>query len=228
MAYAGGKGTLYRQLINLMPPHDVYIESHLGGGSVLRHKRPAQRSIGIDIDPVVLVRWKGDEVPGFGLHAGDAVRFLKVFRFRGTELVYADPPYLASTRRRAQVYRCDYSLQQHEELIATLRALPCNVMISGFASELYASALHDWNTREFLAGSHGLRHREQIWFNYEPPAVPHDLRYIGRDYRERQRIRRKQQRIRQRIDGLPEMERALLLEWMGSRYVNHTVATLGS
>lgn len=29
-------------------PHEVYIETHLGGGAVLRHKRPAGRNIGIE------------------------------------------------------------------------------------------------------------------------------------------------------------------------------------
>ncbi len=34
-----------------MPPHAVYIESHLGGGAVITHKREAKRNIGIEIDP---------------------------------------------------------------------------------------------------------------------------------------------------------------------------------
>ena len=31
MNYPGGKGGVYQRLINLMPPHEVYIETHLGG-----------------------------------------------------------------------------------------------------------------------------------------------------------------------------------------------------
>ncbi len=50
MSYPGGKGKCYQRLINLMPPHETYIESHLGGGAVLRNKRPAKANIGIDAD----------------------------------------------------------------------------------------------------------------------------------------------------------------------------------
>lgn len=30
-----------------MPPHDVYIETHLGGGNILERKKPAERSFGM-------------------------------------------------------------------------------------------------------------------------------------------------------------------------------------
>ena len=39
----GGKGGVYQRLINLIPPHDVYIENHLGGGAVIRKKYPAKK-----------------------------------------------------------------------------------------------------------------------------------------------------------------------------------------
>ena len=51
MEYPGGKGKTYQQFINLMPPHETYIETHLGGGSIIRNKRLAMRNIGIEIDP---------------------------------------------------------------------------------------------------------------------------------------------------------------------------------
>lgn len=40
----GGKGRVFRQLISLMPPHEVYIEPFLGGGSVMLHKKPDRDS----------------------------------------------------------------------------------------------------------------------------------------------------------------------------------------
>lgn len=57
--YPGGKSGsgVAQRIINLMPPHQVYIEPFLGGGSVLRYKLPAQINIGIDRDPTVIERW---------------------------------------------------------------------------------------------------------------------------------------------------------------------------
>src|SRR5262245_43071168 len=52
-SYPGGKAGagVYQKLINLMPPHTVYIEPFLGHGAVLLHKRPAPINIGLDLDP---------------------------------------------------------------------------------------------------------------------------------------------------------------------------------
>jgi len=49
-AYFGSKATsgLCQPIIALMPPHDTYIETHLGGGAIMQRKRPALRNIGID------------------------------------------------------------------------------------------------------------------------------------------------------------------------------------
>ena len=48
MRYPGGKGGagVYQTIINNIPPHDTYIETHLGGGNILERKRPAARSVG--------------------------------------------------------------------------------------------------------------------------------------------------------------------------------------
>ena len=51
LTYFGGKNGsgVYHSLINLMPPHRVYIECFLGSGAVMRRKRPAAINIGIDL-----------------------------------------------------------------------------------------------------------------------------------------------------------------------------------
>jgi DNA adenine methylase len=43
--YDGGKGAMgvAQWIINQIPPHRVYIEPFLGGGAVLRLKKPAHR-----------------------------------------------------------------------------------------------------------------------------------------------------------------------------------------
>ena len=56
MSYPGEKhdSGVYQTLINLMPPHDTYIETFLGAGAVMCMKRPAGINIGIDCDPEAL------------------------------------------------------------------------------------------------------------------------------------------------------------------------------
>ncbi len=58
MNYPGGKGGVYHKLINLMPPHEIYIEAYLGGEAVMRHKYSAKRNIGVEIDSEVIQMWR--------------------------------------------------------------------------------------------------------------------------------------------------------------------------
>ena len=64
----------------------------------MQRKAPAMRSIGIDRDQRALDRFRC-EYPVELVH-GCAHEFLASFAFRGTELVYSDPPYLHATAGR--------------------------------------------------------------------------------------------------------------------------------
>lgn len=61
MAYPGGKNGagVYQKIINLMPPHNTYIEPFLGGGAVMRLKRPARVNIGFDLSAAALAAFGG-------------------------------------------------------------------------------------------------------------------------------------------------------------------------
>jgi hypothetical protein len=51
-----------------MPPHQTYIEPFLGGGAVMRLKRPAAYNIGVDLDAGVIADWRSriGEAAGVG------------------------------------------------------------------------------------------------------------------------------------------------------------------
>src|SRR5260370_23286363 len=217
MRYPGGKGKTYQQIINLLPPHTTYIETHLGGGAVLRHKRPSQESIAIDRDPKVIEHWR-HYLPSLASYVeADALEYLTNTDFSGDEVVYCDPPYLPTTRRRARVYRYDYDKHDHERLLEVLRCLPCKVLISGYPSQLYNAQLGAWNTRTFAAKTHNGVRLEKLWFNYDPPKRLHDARYWGTDFRNRQNFRRRTDRLRRRISSLSSQEQHLLSDWLTER-----------
>jgi DNA adenine methylase len=207
MGYAGGKGRLWRSIVAMMPPHDIYIESHLGGGSVLRNKRPALRSIGVDIDREAIEAARGWTVPNLDLHEGDAAAFLAAYRFTGCELVYVDPPYLAETKGRRRYYRHEYSDEDHVALLAVLGQLKCRVMISGYPSQMYERALGNWESRDVVNVTHAGKRTERVWANFAFSSNLHDYDTIGGDFRERERVRRKAARWTQRLALLPELER---------------------
>ena len=160
MGYFGSKATsgLCQALIALMPPHSVYIESHLGGGALMKRKPTGVRSIGIDRDAQALEAFACD-YPVELVH-GCAHAFLASFPFLGPELVYSDPPYLHATRRSARRYRFDYEEVDHVALLDLLKDLPCQVMVSGHPSALYDEMLAGWRSLAPLSDAD--RHRAPV------------------------------------------------------------------
>ncbi len=212
MNFPGGKGGTYQKYINLMPPHSVYIESHLGGGAIMRYKKRAKRSIGIEIDPEVIEIWNSSNQIDFELIRGDAIAFLKSYPFTGKELVYCDPPYLRETRKKCYpIYKYEFSFTQHIELLEVIKSLPCMVMISGYESPLYIESLKNWHAYLFQAATHHGMATEWIWMNYAPPVQLHDYRYLGDNFREREKIKLKSKRWATRFKSMPVLERQALL-----------------
>lgn len=219
MRYPGGKGKTFQHVINLMPPHRVYIETHLGGGSVLRHKRPAARNIGIELDARVVHAWQADtEALALELIHGKAEDFIREFQFKGDELLYVDPPFHPSTRRRQRVYAHDYTEADHESLLELLVCVPCKVMLSGYANPLYDGVLASWRRHDFQAKTHHGCATESLWLNYEPPAALHDSRYLGANFREREVTRRRLERLQNRLRRMDPQERAAIAQWLHESY----------
>lgn len=217
MRYPGGKGRCYPQLINLMPPHSTYVETHLGGGAVMRKKKPASHQIGIEIDPLVVEKWRQSEHLTFELLHADAVSWLGAQQLESDTLIYADPPYLASTRKRDRVYPFDYTERDHEALLDALMNQRCQVMISGYRSGLYDARLRGWNQRSFLSKAHDGLREETVWFNFEVPERLHDASLIGGTFREREKLGRRRARLEKRIASLSSPEQHALFDWLQQR-----------
>lgn len=225
MAYPGGKNGagVYQTIINLMPPHQVYIEPFLGGGAIMRLKRPASLNIGIDRDAAAVKKisaelaTRGDSGSKFRILTGNGIGFLERHEFTGQELVYCDPPYLKSTRTSGDLYRFEMTDTQHARLLDVLKALPCAVMISGYYSDAYSQALANWNFHTFTGQTRGGPRTEWVWYNFEPAAL-HDYRYLGTNFRERERIKRKKSRWLSRLNSMNQFERQALLCAIGEAW----------
>lgn len=143
---------------------------------------------------------------------GDGIRFLERYQFDGSELVYADPPYPHATRGRCDLYRYEMSDLQHRRLLRCIRSLPCLVMVSSYWTETYARELAGWNYTQFEAMTRaGHTATESLWFNFPTPVELHDYRYLGTNFRERERIKRKKLRWVNRLGRMDGLERQALL-----------------
>ena len=204
--YFGSKATagLCQPIIAMMPPHDTYIETHLGGGAIMKRKPPALKNIGIDIDARPLADFECDYT--VELINGCSHHFLAKYDYRGGELIYSDPPYLTHTRTSRRRYRHDYEEQDHVELLTLLTALPCKVILSGYPSALYDELLEGWRSVELQVMNQGGVRTEKLWYNFAIERV-HWARYAGKNFTDRQRIKRKAGRWAKKFLAMPRAER---------------------
>jgi hypothetical protein len=195
----------------------------LGSGAILRLKRPADRSIGIDTDPGALAA-VGVAVPaGTELIEGDGIAWLASHAAgllaEPRVVVYCDPPYFpGSTRSRLRYGAHNLDADQHHWLLAVLGQLRCHVLISGYQSTFYDWRLAAWRRVDYKTMTRGgTTAVESLWCNFAEPTALHDYRYLGesRDgrpaWRERQKFRRQQRRWARRLARMSVLQRRALL-----------------
>lgn len=218
MKYPGGKGGagVYQTIINLIPPHSVYVEAFAGGANVFERKAPAEASYLIERDPVQADELRARHGAAANVITGDVVPLLA--RMVGSEdlFVYLDPPYVLSTRTKKAIYAHEMSDADHVQLVSTLAAMSdrgIKFMLSGYRNAIYdeAADANGWHRVDFQAMTRGGVRTESLWMNYAAPAAIASYDYVGSGFRERERIKRKVHRWIERVEQLPALERAALL-----------------
>ena len=143
----------------------------------------------------------------------------------GDTLIYSDPPYLLSTRKSGPRYKHEMTDKQHEAWLAILKGLDCPVILSGYKSEMYMDTLKGWFYKEFQAKTRRGMATESVWCNYRPQGRMHDYRYVGENFRERERIKRKSGRWLKNFKGLSPAERYSIYESIAHYIVTDGEAT---
>jgi len=216
MTYPGGKNGagVYQRIINYIPPHQTYIEGFLGSGAILRQKRPARINIAIDRShkAIVLARGLAGNRKDIDYHQVCIFQFLKGHNCDRETLIYLDPPYVLDTRKSGELYRHELSDDDHQLLLSIICALDCMVMISGYRSRMYDQALKGWHRIDYKTMTRRGMVDESLWMNFKPPNELHDYSFLGSDYRERERIKRKKKRWQNKFTNMDRLERLAVME----------------
>lgn len=223
--YPGGKrkSGVYQTLINMIPPHNSYIEPFLGGGAIMRFKRPANSQFGVDADLAVIQMWHEHNkfgVTHLHIEQGDGLEWIAGHRLYRDDFLYLDPPYLMSTRStKERIYKHEFATEtEHAKLLKLIKGLRCMVMISGYYSPLYARRLERWRCVSFQSTNRaGKPTTEYVWMNYPEPLELHDYRYLGRDYREREAIKKLQNRWLAKFARMPVTKQYAILAVLQQR-----------
>jgi 16S rRNA G966 N2-methylase RsmD len=222
----GGQGT-WQKIINLMPPHEVYIEPFLGSGTIMARKRPAHKNIGLELNPITLELARAAVAEGaadsgvpsaeFDLRLEDGLAYLEKYKPTGQELIYCDPPYPHSTRTKKRLYgEHEWDDATHVRFLAAATAAAARgvrLIISSYYSDLYLRELNHFYSITFPAMTRGgVTREEYLWFNFPRPTELHDSRWVGDGWRERDWLKRMKKRWVAKLQKMDPRKRQALLE----------------
>lgn len=165
----------------------VLIRSHFGHGSSGIYRSTGFRAAGVRAGSLPVHGWTemptavrrtAERMRGVVIENRPAVQVMQAHD--GPDTVhYVDPPYLPETRDKGRDYRHEMTIRDHEELLSDLRLMRGAVVVSGYASEMYDSALHDWRRIEIQAlADRAAKRTEVLWCNFSDtaPLFAHNYR----------------------------------------------------
>jgi len=95
----------------------------------------------------------------------DAIELIKRYDDPKT-LIYCDPPYLQTLRKR-NMYAYELDTEKHIKLLEVLKSSKSMIVLSGYNNDLYNEMLLGWRTAEkSTTAQMGLHRVEKIWMNF--------------------------------------------------------------
>lgn len=96
----------------------------------------------------------------------DALTLIERYNSDDT-LIYLDPPYLQSLRKK-NMYAFEMTDKQHIQMLNLIKNSKSKIILSGYDNELYDSELSEWTTAEKdTIAQMGLSRTEKLWMNFE-------------------------------------------------------------
>lgn len=226
MNYPGNKNIpgLIHKIVNQIPPCKNFCEPFAGSASV---------STFLSLLPGINLNFFLNDIdPGvtaeFNYPAGSTVTNLSALDFlytlnnsaaRTDAFIFMDPPYHHSTRdNQNRLYSTSMSHDEHLKFLEAARKVKSNCMIIHPDCKLYNQALKSFRTVQLSVRYHNKTSIEKLYMNYRIPGQLLTYVYTGKDCWDRQRIKRKGDRLIHKLLSLPAVERNYILDRIRERF----------
>jgi DNA adenine methylase len=232
VSYYGGQNGSghYQILINHIPKSDVYVEGFLGHSGVINniHLSPGSMVFGFDRDQRVIDYWRhiyasSSEKFSYGCsylfcHADYTAARVVAEMIRDKSLFFHfDPPYRNTSAPKKYLYdiATDRDFESFLQFVLSMSGSH-RVMVSHWRDPLFDEhlcAIGKFKHIPFRTMSRRGPIDNGIYINYDAGGIElADKSYVGSDFTDRQRIKRKVERNVKKILAMPELERKILLE----------------
>lgn len=206
----GAAGTL-QQIISQIPKCEVFIDAMCGSGIVSSAISGCHRIVNdIDVSIIDRLRYAAADVTFTNL---DYRQVLKQYD-NGSQnrVIYFDVPYLMATRSyQLPIYKHDWTDVDHKKFIAIARKITIPCMISHYPCALYDNAFLKWRKVTYQSMTRGGIREEALYMNYQQPPLLQCYQHIGKNFTDRQRIKRKVSRHIDKLQKIDPQERAAIL-----------------
>lgn len=218
--YPGNKAIpgVIHKIINQIPDCYNFYELFAGSAAVSQYLSVLARAHTVkyfinDVDPAVTVKFNypaGSLVTNF--EALDIIKsLLTVPAVSAWNFIFLDPPYLHNTRSNSELYKYEMTVLDHEQLLSTVRDLKHNCMIIHPACDLYNHVLKSFRKVHLYIRYHSKTSHEVLYMNYPEPQTLLTYDLYGSDCWDRERIKRKGDRLIKKISGLPVLEQKYIV-----------------
>jgi hypothetical protein len=230
--YPGSKGAngAWQKIISQIPKCDTFIEAMCGSAVVSKKIRnlPARTVIN-DIDMTVIARHVSEDlgIKGIDIENLDYKDLIDKYdcASSGRAVFYFDPPYLKETRSwKGDYYNYGWSKEDHDKFLSIATTVKSNCMISHYPCSFYDGRLPDWRKILFKSMTRAGLRTECLYMNYPYPVLLQDYKSVGENFTDRQRIKRKVERLINKLKKEQDEERSAILSsiiehfsYMGSR-----------
>lgn len=212
--YVGNKdfSNVIHFLINRLPKSERYFSLFFGGGGLENSVYTADAFfVCAEKNP----ECKKLEIPSMArIEFFDYVALLEAFDFNICDFVFADPPYMFSTRRTGKkYYKHEFSEAAHIEFLNYMISLPCKIMITHPECDLYNEYLKDWSKEELNYMTRNGWFKDTVWTNYNTAGIVL-LNYdcLGKDFTDRQRIKRQRANVVNKFKKLDNQVRQAIVK----------------
>lgn len=205
MSYPGRKAGsgVWQQIISQIPMCDIFVEVMAGSG-FLSSKLTGLAAAVVTNDYKVLGGIQEN------LHYISCVAKYDCTADKKV-VFYFDPPYMFSSRKSQRpLYTFEWNDNDHVEFLTMVHTVKSNCMISHYPCSLYNEMLKDWRYISYTAPTHGGHVTEGLWMNYDHPKVLLIADHAGTDHTNRQGLKRKVNRLHNKIMALPAHEKAAI------------------
>ena len=211
--YVGNKGGqgIREKLINFLPLSSRYFSLFYGHGGF--ENCPLTKGINwicSEKNP----HFKVFSTPTAAIDYFDYLDLVADFNFTSADFIFADPPYLHTTRRNSRnYYKHEFQNSDHIVFLTSMISLKAQILITHPECDLYNKILSTWRKHPFRYMSRNGWFNDCLWTNFDSKITPlYNYSSLGNNSMHRQQIKRKRLNFISKFKNLTFHEQQAIMQ----------------